>query len=93
MESLVIQAFSRKGHELIAAEIGVSEPTVSRLKNEHLGNFVNALRASGLKIVPDTMRCYPEAQIEAIFQLARAHMAAMSTSRSMVAEHEWEQGV
>lgn len=93
MESLVVQAFARKGHQVIADEIGTSEATVSRLKNEHLGHFVRALRAVGLKIVPDTMRCYPEPQIEAIFQLARAHMSQMQTSRALAPEHEWEEGV
>lgn len=88
-EALVIQAFARRGHQSIADEIGVSEATVSRLKNEHLHNFVLALRAAGLKVVPQDMRCYPEDQIEAIFKLAQAHMRQMESSRELA----WEEGV
>jgi DNA-binding LacI/PurR family transcriptional regulator len=89
MEALVMQAFARKGHQLIADEIGASEATVSRLKNEHLANFIKALAAAGLKVVPDHMRCYPDDQIEAIFRLAQAHMRQMESSRQLA----WEDGL
>lgn len=43
----------------------------------------------GLKVVPESMRCYPEDQIEAIFKLAQAHMRQMESSRQLA----WEEGV
>lgn len=100
--AMIVQAFARHGHGRAAACFGVDLSTVSRWVSEKvekwcgltLPDFLGRLLALyGLKVVPVEMRCYPEPQIEAIFQLARAHMSQMSTSRELTRDHEWEEGV
>ena len=56
--SVVLQAVQRdvKQHA-IAAAMGVSDATVSRLINDHLDNFVAMLTHAGLKVVDSSARC------------------------------------
>ena len=70
IESVVFQALSNTPASTIAVAMGVSEPTISRLKNEHLGPFARMLAHLGLKIVPVAVHCYDPAYIEAVQTLA-----------------------
>lgn len=54
-----------------ASCMGVSESTVSRMKDQELEKLSGLLAACGLKVVPIDMHCYPEAEIEALRVLAR----------------------
>lgn len=55
---LVLQQLQEKGKAgAVAAAMGVSESTVSRLKNEHLGETFLMLAHLGLKVVPTSFKC------------------------------------
>lgn len=71
----VLQALSGTPATAVAAAMGVSEPTISRLKNEHLGSFAAMLAHLGLKVVPVEARCFDPRYIEALQTLAEAELA------------------
>ena len=87
IETTVVGALQARGARPVADEIGVSESTVSRLKNEHLADFSRLLSACELKVVPVTARCYQPESIEAIFRLAKERMEQLKSSREL----EWEE--
>lgn len=82
-----MQALSRVGSEPASREIGVSEATVSRLKNEHLPHFSKLIAALGLKVVPIEMQCYRPAAIAAMVTLAKERMAQIESPSQL----EWEE--
>lgn len=56
--SVVLQAVQRDGKQhAIAAALGVSDSTVSRLINDHLDNFIAMCTHAGLKFVPIEAKC------------------------------------
>jgi hypothetical protein len=58
LRSVVLQAVQRDGKQhAIAAAMGVSDSTISRLVNDHLDNFAAMLAHAGLKCVPVEARC------------------------------------
>ena len=58
LRSTVLQAVTRDGKQhAIAAAMGVSDATVSRLVNDHLDNFAAMLAHAGLKVVPVEHTC------------------------------------
>jgi len=71
----VLQALSGKPASSIALAMGVSEATISRLKNEHLESFATLLAHLGLKVVPVEARCFDPRYIEALQTLAEAELA------------------
>ena len=81
-----MQALSRAGSEPLAREIGVSEATVSRLKNEHLPHFARLLASCGLKVVPVEMQCYRADSIAAMVTLAKERMEQITSPASLT----WE---
>ncbi len=103
----ILSALERVGADKPARAIGLDPSMLSKWKDRTAGkrqapdgtplseieSHARYLAELGLKVVPETMRCYPETEIEAIFQLARARMKEMSTSRELAREHEWEEGV
>lgn len=98
----IVRAVGRHGQQRAAICFGVDHTTVSRWISEKaekwfgfsLPDFIGRLLALyGLKVVPIEMKCYSEPEIEAIFQLARARMTEMSSSRELMRDHEWEEGV
>jgi S-adenosylmethionine:tRNA-ribosyltransferase-isomerase (queuine synthetase) len=74
----------------IAAAIGCSEATLSRLKNEHLETFCLVLAHAGLKLVPVEYRCFPEKEVDAILSLARAHLRRANTVDDLFPDEERE---
>lgn len=77
----VLQALSSTPATAVAAAMGVSEPTISRLKNEHLESFAKMLAHLGLKVVPVEMRCFDPRYIEALQVLAEAELARQKSPR------------
>lgn len=71
MHAFVLQQISAVKQAAIATSMGVSEATISRLKNEHLELFARVLARAGLKLVPSEYKCYDPRQIDALFLLAR----------------------
>lgn len=88
IECAVVQVLNRVGSESVASEIGVSEPTVSRLKNEHLPNLARMLVVLGFKVVPIEMQCYRPESIAAMVTLAKERMDQIKSPSELV----WEDG-
>jgi hypothetical protein len=76
------------GQVAVAEAIGVSESTVSRMK-EDVPRFAGMLSKLGLKVVPAEMKCYDEKTLASILQLAQQRMAQLQ-SPSQLAQ-DWEQ--
>jgi len=68
---ILLKALSGTGQAVAANFMGVSESTVSRMKEGELDKLASLMAACGLKPVPIDMHCYPEAEIEALRILAR----------------------
>lgn len=81
MLSIVLRALAQPGSQAdIAQQLGLSESTVSRLKNEHLEPLCGMLALAGLKIVPADVRyCRPE-QLNALLVLARERLVQVESA-------------
>lgn len=63
-ERAILRGLARIGQAAVAAELGVSESTVSRLKEGEIERFSRLLALCGLKAVPLEMRCYPPEHVD-----------------------------
>lgn len=88
VESNLLQGIHRSGQSRIAEAVGVSEATISRLKTEQLAQVAAVIAAAGMKVVPDTMRCYPAKKMNAILELARDHLNAVDSVEQLSWEEE-----
>lgn len=70
----------------IAAAMGVSESTVSRLKNEELEECIQFLYHAGWKVVPQDHRCIPEVQARAWFDSHQREVKRMQETEQLWAE-------
>lgn len=71
----------------VAKALGVDEATVSRLKDGELQHIAKLLAAAGLKVVPTTAKCYDQAFINAIFQIAKQKIERAETLEELDFEH------
>lgn len=69
--TVILKALAGVGQAVAAGFMGVSESTVSRMKESELEKFCDLLSAVGLKVVPIDYHCYPEDEIAALRVLAR----------------------
>jgi hypothetical protein len=84
MHCMVLQRLQESGLAVaIAAQIGVSEATISRLKNEHLETLCSVLAYAGLKIVPAEAQCVSPDTLSALVTFAKAHMAAVTSASEL----------
>lgn len=72
IEVKLLQRLADHGGAHLAAVTGLTEATVSRLKNDHLGNFAKLLVALGLKVVDEGVKCYQPDIVNAWRTLAKA---------------------
>lgn len=72
--------------DAIAATMGVSGSTISRLKSDHIETFCAVLAHAGLKVVPVEMRCYPEDRMQAILTLARERLDQINSASEMAVD-------
>jgi hypothetical protein len=85
--SVILRAMQDPGRQVaIATAMGVSESTVSRMKNDQLEQFCLLLAHAGLKVVPIEMQCFPADKVQALLTLARDHLAAIERPDQLV----WE---
>jgi hypothetical protein len=70
----------------LAASMGVSESSISRIKNEQLENVCLLLAQCGLKVVDADRVCVDKRKFEAITTLASAAMSNQEAVRTLV----WE---
>lgn len=86
-QSVVLKRLQEPGRQVaIATAMGVSESTVSRMKNEHLETLCELLAHAGLKIVPVEMQCFPKDKIAALLTFAKAHLATVESADDL----SWE---
>lgn len=83
----IFQALSSVGQNTVAQGLGVSEATVSRMK-EGAPQFAAMLALLGLKVVPVAMKCYDEATLGSILQLAQQRMAQLQTPQQLAQDFE-----
>lgn len=57
--------------------MGVSESTISRMKNEQLESFCLMLAHLGLKVVPTEMQCFPAERVQALLTLTKGYLASI----------------
>lgn len=84
--SLALQRISAVGQNTIAAEIGVSPPTVSRFVAEDLERACMVLASAGLKVVDINRVCVDMTMYQAIATIAAGAMGSPETIRKLV----WE---
>lgn len=77
--AFVLQRLASVGQTSIAEQLGVSESTLSRIKNDDLERIVLLLALLGAKVVPTTARCYAPDTIEPLLILAKQRMAQLET--------------
>lgn len=82
---MALQALQEPGRgAAVAAAMGVSESTVSRIKTERLEEAVTLLAHLGLKVVPATHKCV---EATAYDFLVASHMRVMDRAPHLI----WEQ--
>ena len=75
IRSVIFKQFAEIGQGQIARAIGVSDTWMSnRKEDEHFDHFCAALAAGGLKVVPESVKCYPADQLTALIQFAKIGM-------------------
>ena len=84
--SLVLQGMKEIKQTAIAAAMGISESTVSRIKNEDLEACIQFLYHVGWKVVPQDHRCIPEVQARAWFDSHRREVERMQESAQLFAD-------
>jgi hypothetical protein len=83
----ILHGLARIGQATVAGEIGVSESTVSRLKDGDLERLAALLAACELKVVPQHFKCAKPEIIEAALVFALAGMQQISRDSGLV----WEE--
>lgn len=84
---LIFQRLSSVGQNTVADALGVSEATVSRMK-ETAPQFAGMLVFLGLKVVPAAMHCYDEKTLGSIMVLAQQRMAQLQTPQQLA--QDWD---
>lgn len=83
----IFQALSRVGQNHVAQALGVSDATISRMKDD-LPRAAGMLSILGLKVVPSTMKCYEEKTLAAVLELAHQRMAQLSSVQQL--QQDWD---
>lgn len=87
--STVLQATQRDATQVaIAAAMGVSESTVSRLLSDHLDKLALVLAHAGLKVVPTDHVCVNRESYQALSHIASKAMANREIARQLIWEGE-----
>jgi predicted transcriptional regulator len=80
IESIILRRLAEVGQTHAAVSMGVSESTVSRLKDGELEKIASFLAAIGLKTVPVEKKCFDEAEVAALMTLANRAMRQIGSS-------------
>lgn len=84
--SVALQRISAVGQNNIAAEIGVSPPTVSRWVSDDLERACQVLAAAGLKVVDHDRVCVDRQTYDALSHIAAKAMKDPEIAQKLV----WE---
>jgi hypothetical protein len=85
--SLIFQRLASVGQARLAEQLSLSEAEVSRWKSEKAEQCARIICALDLKIVPRQMRCFDPKKIDAILELAKAHLEGINGSDELA----WEE--
>ena len=86
---LIRQRLAEHGQAPVARACEVDVATVSRWVSEgRLDQFATLLDVLQLKVVPNHLRCYPEAEIEALFALAQSRLRHLHHARELAEDDE-----
>jgi hypothetical protein len=80
----ILHGISSVGQKPIAQFVGISEATLSRMKDADFERLARILAKAGLKIVPEQMRCYREDVIGALLTLAQNHLDEIKSPDELV---------
>lgn len=69
-----MRALASVGNAPVALAVGCDEATISRMKPEKFEQFCQILAVLDLKVVPSSMRCFNERDIETILHQAKRWM-------------------
>lgn len=84
MASLVLHQLADTGLATsIAASMGVSESTISRLRNDHLDSFCELLAYAGLNIVRLDARYISREKLNALIYFAKAHLTQIEDAEDV----------
>jgi len=85
-----MQRISREGQNAIAERLGTSASTVSRFVSDADGleRACKVLVAAGLKVVPNTMQCFPPAKVAIFMELARDHLNYLQRPEQLAFEDD-----
>lgn len=83
----ILKGLGSAGQARVAEAISKDESTVSKMKDRELPQLAKMLAACGLKIVPQSVKCYDPEFIGAIFYLARGRLAQTENP----VELEWDE--
>jgi hypothetical protein len=86
MHSLILARLQGGNAEAVAAAIGVSPSTISRLKSDHLETLCAVLARAGLKVVEVERICVDADTYRAVSHLASKAMADPEIARRLVLE-------
>jgi hypothetical protein len=87
--ALIRQRLAEHGQAPVARACEVDVATVSRWVSEgRLDQFATMLDALRLKVVPNNLRCYPEAEIEALFALAQSRLRHLRHASELAEDDE-----
>jgi hypothetical protein len=76
----IFQALSQTGQSNVAKDLGVSEPTLSRMKEKDLPETAKLLSLCKLKVVPQDFRC-----------VSREYLSGLETFAGLWLKHVAEQ--
>lgn len=85
IHSTILQAVQRDATQVaVAAAMGSSESTVSRLLSDHLEKLCLVLAHAGLKVVPAEMQCFPPDMVNALLTLAKDRLASVEHPNELI---------
>lgn len=87
-QAAVLKRLGTTSQAAIAVATGISEPTISRVKNEHLETLCLLLAHAGLKIVSAERICVDREMYEAMTKIATRAMADSEMAQRLVWEDE-----
>lgn len=85
-EALILQRLASTGLAAAAMAAEVDESTVSRWKEKLIRQQCRVLACLGLKVVPDTMRCFDPADIDSILHQAQRWMQHVKSAEQLAQE-------
>jgi hypothetical protein len=85
--AIALQLIAAVGQNMIATEIGVSPPTISRFVSDDLERACQVIAAAGVKVVPAGRICVDQAMYQAMVTIATGALSSPEAIQKLV----WEE--